>query len=288
MNLCSSSLSSQHYSSSLVNLCYSNKSIINLLYFNARSLLPKIDELRIICTNYSPGIICVVETWLDETVLDSEISIQNYSLCRLDRSRHGGGVLIYVNNLFNYSIMFKGALHFECLIVSVNCHARSSLEIIVVLSYRPPNSGHAPLDSLLSTLCNTNIPNSSKVCLVGDFNIDFFAQTTSLYFKLLSVVSCFNLTQVVSEPTCVTDTSLANADHHGLWIAFSTTSRKCIMKPITRKVWRYAHADWEKAEELLNCIEWDSLLSTDVNECWSTWKNMLLKGDGALYSSFYW
>ena len=49
------------------------------------------------------------------------------------------------------------------------------------------------------------------------------------------------------------------------------------MKPITRKVWRYVHADWEKAEELLNCIEWDSLLSTDVNECWSTWKNCFLQ-----------
>ena len=51
------------------------------------------------------------------------------------------------------------------------------------------------------------------------------------------------------------------------------------MKPITRKVWRYAHADWEKAEELLNCIEWDFLLSTDVNVhvCWSTWKNCFVQ-----------
>ena len=72
--------------------------------------------------------------------------------------------------------------------------------------------------------------------------------------------------------SCTTIPSLENADHYGLWIAFSTTSCKCIMEPITRKVWHYAHADWEKAEELLDCIEWDSLLSTDVNECCSTWK----------------
>ena len=65
-----------------------------------RSLLPKIDNLRSICALYSPDIVCIVETWLDDTILDSEIAIQGYHLCRLDRSRHGGGVLIYVRCMF--------------------------------------------------------------------------------------------------------------------------------------------------------------------------------------------
>ena len=38
----------------------------------------------------------VVETWLDDTISDSEIFIQGYSTCRLDRTRHGGGVLMYI------------------------------------------------------------------------------------------------------------------------------------------------------------------------------------------------
>ena len=51
------------------------------------SLLPKIDNLRTICNLYSPDIVCIVETWLDDTILDSEVAIQGYCLCRLDRSR---------------------------------------------------------------------------------------------------------------------------------------------------------------------------------------------------------
>ena len=50
--------------------------------------------LRIPFPMQGPDII--VESWLDDTVLDSEVSIQGYTPCRLDHSRHGGGVMIFV------------------------------------------------------------------------------------------------------------------------------------------------------------------------------------------------
>ena len=65
-------------------------------------------------------VICIVETWLDIDILDSEICIQGYCLCRLDRTRHGGGVLIYVNNMFTHTVLFKGTPDCELLIVSIH------------------------------------------------------------------------------------------------------------------------------------------------------------------------
>ena len=50
----------------------------------------------------------------------------------------------------SYLLLFKGS---ECLVMSVNCNA-SSPDFTVVLFYRPPNSGHVPLDNLFPTLCN--------------------------------------------------------------------------------------------------------------------------------------
>ena len=41
-------------------------------------------------------------------------------LCRLDCSRHAGGILIFVNSSFTFSLLFKGTPEFECLILSVN------------------------------------------------------------------------------------------------------------------------------------------------------------------------
>ena len=63
-----------------------------------RSLLPKIDELRILARDYRAACICVTETWIDGTVLDSEIHIDNYSVRPKDRNRHGGGVCLYIRS----------------------------------------------------------------------------------------------------------------------------------------------------------------------------------------------
>ena len=72
------------------------KNGLHFVHLNIRSLLLKRGELRIIARNTRAACICITETWLDETVFDSEIQIQNYSIRRKDRNRHGDGVCIYV------------------------------------------------------------------------------------------------------------------------------------------------------------------------------------------------
>ena len=114
-----------------------SKSSVNLLYFSVHSLLPKIDHLRVICSLFSPDIVCIVESWLDDTISDFELSVQGYSIVRLDRSRHGGGVLIYVQDLFTCSPLFKGTPDLECLIVAVNSSAGPSPVFTVAPFYRP-------------------------------------------------------------------------------------------------------------------------------------------------------
>jgi len=43
-----------------------------------------------------PAIVMITETYLDDTINDSEIFPSNYTVYRLGRNRHGGGVLIAV------------------------------------------------------------------------------------------------------------------------------------------------------------------------------------------------
>ena len=64
------------------------------------------DNLRLICAMYKPSVICVVQSWLDSSIEDVEISIQGYKTVRLDCNRHGGGLVIYVNNLFTSFVLF--------------------------------------------------------------------------------------------------------------------------------------------------------------------------------------
>ena len=105
---------------------------ISVLYFNARSLLPKIDELRAISMSVKPHVICIVEFWLDDSIQDCEVSIENYNLVRLDRNRHGGGVLIYVIMSLPHKLVLAGS---PDLVLSVSC----SLSVITFcVFYRPP------------------------------------------------------------------------------------------------------------------------------------------------------
>ena len=40
--------------------------------------------------------LCIVGTWLYEDINDSELLLPGYQLYRLDCSRHGGGIMMYV------------------------------------------------------------------------------------------------------------------------------------------------------------------------------------------------
>ena len=87
------------------------------VYFNCRSLLPKIDELTVLCITNMPDIVCLVETWLCMDILDMEISIPNYSIVRLDRNRHGGGVAMYIRNSVSYHVVLYSSAGLEVIVI---------------------------------------------------------------------------------------------------------------------------------------------------------------------------
>ena len=68
--------SDEHYQ------CFSKKGM-HFIHLNARSLLPKISELRYLANKTTAAIISVTETWLDSSVTNSEIKIEGYKFVEL-------------------------------------------------------------------------------------------------------------------------------------------------------------------------------------------------------------
>ena len=71
---------------------YANNKVINkgkdsltCFYFNARSIMNKIDELELYLTQEKPDIVGITETWTYEEVQGSEICIEGYTVLRKDR-----------------------------------------------------------------------------------------------------------------------------------------------------------------------------------------------------------
>ena len=89
--------------------CFKQKGL-HFIHINVRNLIPKIDEQRLIARNSNAAVIDVSETWLDSSVMDTGIKIDNYILSRRDRNRNGGGVCAYVRA----DIAFKPWVDWTC------------------------------------------------------------------------------------------------------------------------------------------------------------------------------
>ena len=89
------------------------------MYFNARSLLPKLDFLSFLCAIHTPDCVCIVESWLNNDIQNSELCISGYDIVRLDRNRHGGGILLYINSILTHSIVYSGSPELELVIISI-------------------------------------------------------------------------------------------------------------------------------------------------------------------------
>ena len=101
------------------------------------SLLPKIEELRVIAKSTNAAIMGISESKLDESILEPEIEIHDYKILRCGRNRHGGGVACYIRNGLNYNIISvfpseSESVFFEILLPN-------SKPITAGTIYRPPN-----------------------------------------------------------------------------------------------------------------------------------------------------
>ena len=93
-----------------------------------------------------PDIVCITETWLDNSISDNELTIPGYCIIRLDRNRHGGGVLMYIRCTLQTQVLSLGPSDLEPLIVSINNAT------CMGLFYRPPISTSLIFDNLFSVL----------------------------------------------------------------------------------------------------------------------------------------
>ena len=71
---------------------------LHFINLNINSLLYKIEELCYIAKSTNAAVIGICESKLDASVLDSEISTDNYKILCCDRNRQGGDVVCYIRN----------------------------------------------------------------------------------------------------------------------------------------------------------------------------------------------
>ena len=178
------------------------KNTLSIVYYNARSRLPKLDDIRAVSVAESPDIICVVETWLSNSISDYEIVLPGYQCVRCDRDRHDGGVLMYIKSFLAFDLLCPNVVGIELLVVSVSSY-KSSSKLCLAVYYRPPSSGVDSFSFLSAALMSLNPTIFHKYILLGDFNVNYFCSGSFLYSHLMYTIAPFHLTQIVTSGTHV-------------------------------------------------------------------------------------
>ncbi len=77
-----------------------DKKDMSVLYTNARSLIPKREELLAYLDVEKPDVVAITETWATSDHLMTEFSISGYkSFYKIRLHKKGGGVICYVKNI---------------------------------------------------------------------------------------------------------------------------------------------------------------------------------------------
>ena len=137
--------------------------------------------------------------------------------------------------------------------------------------------------------------------ILGDFNIDFCNYHHPLFSKLSTFLRSFVLTQVVPKPThfnssgsstlidlvlmsvpsqlvnCSVIPPLGNSDHNGINVTLKWSRNTCPVKTSKRTIWRYAHADFDKANRLIVRTDWSFLCNvSNIDTAWDLWEQKFI------------
>jgi len=126
---------------------------LTLISVNIQSVISKKQALWESIDLYQPDFITGCETWLSQSVFDSEVLPENYRIYRKDRSDGYGGILIGIKKQYQSEIIDSDN-NCEVCAVKVRTSSNSSDIMILISVYRPPNRDVPNYHSLCNAIYN--------------------------------------------------------------------------------------------------------------------------------------
>ena len=273
--------------------CFKRKGL-HFIHLNARSLFPKLSEVKVIAKKSKAAVICVTESWLDESHPDASVYIEGYSLLRNDRQSYGGGVCAYIREDLSYKRRIdlnnsdQEDIWFELLLPK-------SKPLYIGVIYRTDGNKNC-FNSLEANL--SNLRSDCDLLVLGDFNLCLMKNKSNLHKQYEEVLNVFNCKQLIKEVTRETDSSYSCLDH-----IFTNNAEKCCQAGViksglsdhyitfcTRKIIRGQIGKHNtvklrslknySTEEFLNKLreaDWSIVTGcNNVNDAWGNFKNIFI------------
>ena len=192
----------------------------SVLHVNVRSFSKYFDKLKLFLSqiNYQFKIICLSETWANDSSIttNSNLQLENYSVIHQIRNndKRGGGTCCFVHNTLTFKERKDLSINDEnneTLCIEIN--NKNKKNIIVCTTYRPPNGKLKPFKQFFTNLMNKNKKSNKTMYLVGDFNLNVLDFETNRKVKsFFNLIFQNGLIPVINKPTRVTNKSVTAID----------------------------------------------------------------------------
>ena len=189
-----------------------NKLVIS--HLNINSLSNKFDQLKLII-KIKVDILVITETKLDSSFPDSQFIIDGFGqLYRLDRNKHGGGVMIFVSEDIPSKLVSKHTLPDEIEGMFIEIKLRRT-KWLILGTFHPPNQPDDYFFKTVGKALDQYLKTFEKFLLLGDFNAD---DTEPVLSEFLEQYEAKNIMKNKTwfknpvRPTCI-DLFLTNSPH---------------------------------------------------------------------------
>ena len=183
---------------------------------NINGLRSHLDEVQFLIKDLGLHVLALNETKLDSDFPKELSSVPGYQQERLDRTRNGGGVSIYIRD----SIKYKRRLDVpkdDLELICIEVQPPKNKPFLVIVWYRPPSSPVCSFNELEHVLSYLD-QEGKEIILVGDTNCDLAKTKADQPMDndvkhLCNLYELFSLKQLIKEPTRVTLNTSTIIDH---------------------------------------------------------------------------
>ena len=187
---------------------------LKLVHWNIRSLVRKIDQIRILMDDSTIDVLTFSETWLKPHLHSGIVSIKGFEIFRQDRGsmannkKRGGGLLTYVNDKHSSRcepLLDLGASNKNIEVQWTLIHRPNCKNVVICNVYRPPTGDLEKAVNYLEDCLKTLNMNKINLFIMGDFNVNYKNKSSANYKKLHFLIQANSLSQHINTTTRNTD-----------------------------------------------------------------------------------
>ena len=288
------------------------KNELLIMHLNARSLVNKIEDIQIICQTAKPDILCITETWLNESVPQNALTPSGYKQYRQDRSdcfkeiygrSKGGGIIVFYREEIEIE---KKKLFKDDFEENLWLYVKTKQSFLLGTIYRADYTNilkETEEESLLDKYIQQAYRITDNIIVVGDLNADVKTDSNCPNgTKVTEIFTTYGMTQIINKPTRIdpktqkstlidhvwvnkqkqtilqSGTTEGISDHFATYVSISTQMPKKKEKIISIR--NYKNYDIQKfCQEMENHLKESNLQTlidnNNVNEAMNTYISIL-------------